>query len=311
MPVKPWSLKEFVKHARIRYGYFFNYSKCIYKNSRTKIKIQCSIHGYFWQTPTNHLRGNGGCKECNKIKKRKSLIEIIKILKKIHSNKYNYSLIKKQISRTTIINIICPIHGLFKQILNNHIRGHGCPKCSTELHIKRHTFNNDIFIKRANKIHNKKYKYDSVKYKKCYIKVKILCNIHGYFWQTPISHINNKQGCPHCKISIGENIVSNWLIKNNRKYIKEKKFNNCKNKKLLSFDFYLPKENICIEYDGEQHFKPTNFGSPKKTKKDYIKQKKNDFIKNKYCKDNNIKLIRISYKNINNIEQILDWELNI
>lgn len=71
---------------------------------------------------------------------------------------------------------------------------------------------------------------------------------------------------------------------------------------MLTFDFYLPEHNICIEYDGEQHFKPIKiFGGNL-----YFKQiKYHDKIKTQYCKTNNIELIRIPYTKFKNIKQIL------
>lgn len=62
--------------------------------------------------------------------------------------------------------------------------------------------------------------------------------------------------------------------------------------KNIHFDFYLPEENICIEFDGEQHFRPIDYFGGENTFK--LTQKR-DKIKNKYCKNNNIKLLRIKY----------------
>ena len=76
--------------------------------------------------------------------------------------------------------------------------------------------------------------------------------------------------------------------------------------KPLPFDFYLPNYNICIEYDGEQHFKPIKYFGGQKA---FQSQQQKDEIKNKYCQDNKIKLIRISYMDYDNIEKILNKEL--
>ena len=71
---------------------------------------------------------------------------------------------------------------------------------------------------------------------------------------------------------------------------------------LLMFDFYLPNYNICIEYDGIQHFKPIDyFGGERGLR---IRQT-HDMRKNKYCLRNNIKLIRIKYSDISNIKKLL------
>ena len=85
-------------------------------------------------------------------------------------------------------------------------------------------------------------------------------------------------------------------------------FKECKNIFPLPFDFYIPHKDICIEYDGEQHYKPIEyFGGVKKFKR----LKRNDNIKNKYCKENNIKLIRIKYSQYKNIDKILKKSFKI
>ena len=68
----------------------------------------------------------------------------------------------------------------------------------------------------------------------------------------------NTKSCGHCMTSHGEEKIKEVLDKMDINYIQEYKFKNCVNPKtgyLLRFDFYLPKYNCCIEYDGIQHFK--------------------------------------------------------
>ena len=91
-----------------------------------------------------------------------------------------------------------------------------------------------------------------------------------------------------CIKSYGEKTLCNILKIKNIEFIREFKFEKCKDKKQLPFDFYLPNYNCCIEYDGIQHFKETNWNNLKDTQK-------KDNIKNQYCKDNDIYLIRIPY----------------
>ena len=81
----------------------------------------------------------------------------------------------------------------------------------------------------------------------------------------------------------------------------------CRHKKLLPFDFYIPPKNIIIEFDGKQHFSPVRFGgmSKEKAKINFIKQKKRDKIKTKFCLTNSIHLLRISYLDIENCESIM------
>ena len=217
--------------------------------------------------------------------------EFIKKSKTIHCNKYDYSLVKYE-GIYKKVKIICHIHGIFDQIAKSHLKGYECKKCG---HLKtnmKHTLNNEQFIEKARIIHGDRYDYSLVKYMSAKIKVKIICPIHGVFEQTPTNHTHktNPAGCSVCKSSKGERVISQLLQSYNINYISQKYFEDLKRVRVLYFDFYLPDLNICIEYDGIQHFKPIEcFGGENKFKLDQLRDK----IKNDYCNENNIKLLRI------------------
>jgi hypothetical protein len=122
----------------------------------------------------------------------------------VHNNKYNYSDVK-YISNKTPVYIICNIHGTFKQIPSNHLKGHGCAKCS--LNMKMNTEN---FIYKSIIVHKNKYDYSLVNYTNAHTKVKIVCSIHGVFEQKPDNHLRGN-GCPICggkkKLSL-ENFIN-------------------------------------------------------------------------------------------------------
>lgn len=105
-----------------------------------------------------------------------------------------------------------------------------------------------------------------------------------------------------CLKSKGEEKIAQSLSKLGINFIKEYTgFDDCLNKETntkLRFDFYLPEYNCCIEYDGIQHFQS---GTGWNSKSHLIKTQTNDSIKNQYCTDNKIKLIRISYLDFNKI----------
>lgn len=79
----------------------------------------------------------------------------------------------------------------------------------------------------------------------------------------------------------------------------------------LPFDFYIPKMNIAIEYDGEGHYMPIKRGNMTQKDAEYnLKQiQKRDDIKTNYCKNNGIVLIRIPYFDFDNISSILDRKI--
>lgn len=224
---------------------------------------------------------------------------------KTHGNKYDYSKVVYIDNRTSII-ITCPKHGDFYQRPHSHYnRGQGCPECAKENKSIMFRSNNSKFIDQAKIVHGNIYDYSKVEYgpNGHNHKVILICNKHGEFLQTPHAHLMG-QGCPICKNSIGETKIRVFLEKNKIEFEQYKTFDSCINKRFLRFDFYLPKFNICIEYDGKQHFlKESKFYS-----EDIII---NDQIKNEYCIENNINLIRISYLEYKNIYKIMSKKLNI
>ena len=103
------------------------------------------------------------------------------------------------------------------------------------------------------------------------------------------------------KESNGERAVRLYLENHDIDYVQGKWFKDCRDVNPLPFDFYLPNENKMIEFDGEQHFREKHFFAY-----DFEKNQRHDAIKNKYCEENNISLIRIPYWKIYKVNDILD-----
>jgi len=274
--------EEFIKESKKIHNDKYDYSLLKYINAKTKVKIICSIHGEFKQTPDNHINEKCGCPKCANRYNEHIFIEKSN---KIHNNIYDYSLVKYEGS-TVKIKIICPKHGEFEQRPTQHILGQGCPKCKYE----KFCDNKKSFIEKSNKIHNNIYDYSLVNYINSYTKVKIICKKHGIFKQNPKDHINSKQGCPYCKSSKGEKQIMLFLENNNINFKYQKTFEYCINKLPLYFDFYLPEYNLCIEYNGKQHYEPIDYFGGEKTLK-YIQ----NLIKQTYCNNNYINYIIIRY----------------
>lgn len=118
--------------------------------------------------------------------------------------------------------------------------------------------------------------------------------VHGIFEQQP--HIHYRFGCPKCSCSRGEKVINDYLTINNINFVSKKRFSNCKNKSTLPFDFYVESMNLCIEFDGRQHFEPVDWFGGIDT---FNTIQQNDAIKTNYCKENNINLLRLTYKDFN------------
>jgi hypothetical protein len=298
---KKLTTKEFIEKSRNVHGDKYDYSLVDYKVNTTKVKIICYTHGIWEQSPNDHL-GDHGCPSCAGLK-RLNNVEFIEKSRNVHGDKYDYSLVDYGKNNHNKIKIICPSHGMFEQQPNSHLNGRGCKQCGLDSRIKNKSHNINIFIEKAKNIHVDKYDYSLSNYKNSYTKIKIICPLHGEFEQIPNAHLQQKQGCPICNSSKGELKIKKLLDKHKIEYLTQYKFLECKYKLPLKFDFYLPKYNTCIEYDGEQHFKPIEkFGG----KTGLNKNKKRDKIKNNFCHNNNIKLIRIKYNDSKKMSNIIN-----
>lgn len=118
-------------------------------------------------------------------------IEFIRRANIIHNNKYDYTLSDYRNSKDKI-EIICPEHGIFLQIPNNHLLGKGCHHCSRNQKITI-----DEFIIKANKKHNNKYNYPDRNYINNVTPISIECIEHVLFKQTPGTHLSGV-GCSKC-----------------------------------------------------------------------------------------------------------------
>ena len=236
------------------------------------------------------------CKRCNKIFKKKP-----KELSRLYCNcrereseylsklNKNIQLIDNYInSRTELIHrcILCNL--TFKSTPKSFLNSkNGCPNCSKK------KFSTDNYKSKLpnNIILLEEYKGSQHKHKhKCLECENIFITKPNY-----ILHMGTN--CPYCNKSKGERYIHNYLKENNIEFQTEFIINI--NNINLRFDFYLPVQNLFIEYDGIQHFKPIDFFGGKEY---FNKLKQYDKLKNEYCNDNNINLIRISYKdNIINI----------
>jgi len=246
------------------------------------------------------------CIYCNPVKNRSySYNEIKNLIEKDNEYKLISKEYKTNKDKLEIQHNKC--QGIFKMSFNRFQCGDRCPICAGHQRFSKEDFER-IFYK-----NNKDYKIIS-EYKSLSkpLKIKHLkCNNDF--------EINEaRQAIPSCKCKIcyeqgskNEILIKKWFDDNNIKYEREKKFDECKNKYLLPFDFYLPEYKLLIEFDGEQHFKKLSFN---KSEKEFSDQQKRDNIKNEWVKKSKeYSLIRINYKQdpIELLEDILIKEKDL
>ncbi len=294
---KKFNTQIFIDKSKEIHGDKYNYSQVDYKNCDTKVKIKCPEHGIFEQIPYLHYKKGSGCIKCAEKKVgasfRKNNENFIQEAKNIHNNFYDYSKTKYEKAQK-VVKIICPEHGVFTQTPTNHLSGKGCKKCYNNKVRDRLLLSTEEFILRAELVHDYKFDYSNVVYEGGRVKVKIKCPEHGIFEQTPENHLSNR-GCKKCRSSKGEKEIRKILKENNIKCKEQYTFELCRHINKLPFDFYLPELNLCIEFDGRQHFEVIDFYGGQKG---FDSTKRNDQIKNDYCKKNGVKLFRIKYDSI-------------
>lgn len=290
--------KEYVDICKNVHNNFYDYSKTLYTGAKNIIKYVCPIHGEVEQRADHHLNGHG-CSKCNFESQKYKYDDYVEKVNIKHNNFYEYD---RNNFNNDKISIKCPIHGVFTQHKSQHLFGQGCPECANDN--KRLT--KQIFEERSNIVHDFEYDYSKSNYVNNYTDVEIICKKHGSFFQTPNFHMLG-QGCPKCKSSKGEKKILKYFELNNIKYEHQKMFNKCKNKNRLPFDFYLPEYNMCVEYNGKQHYEPIDYFGGIETL-NYIKN--NDQIKETFCKENNIKLHIIKY-NDDILEKLKEIKWNI
>lgn len=190
--------------------------------------------------------------------------------------------------------VTCKEHGDFLILPKKHLEGFGCKEC-----VKKEKYEKKFgFVDKAKETHGKIYNYKNTIFVNNKEHVVITCKKHGDFKQLPLSHLGGS-GCPKCRLSKGETAISKFLLNNNIKFTREKKFRGCGKRR---FDFYLKETNTCIEYDGIHHFEAVKFFGGEKA---FKRIKDNDIIKDEFCVKKNINLIRIPYTDLPVLENVL------
>ena len=310
------SLSRFIKKCKKRYGDKYDYSKIKFNTLNDLINVKCNNCGTEFKIKAYlFYQGQKECPNCTLEKihpNRKTKEQFLKEVKLIHGDKYDFTEFEYKGAKIKGKVWCDTCKEFFYTTPSELLRRGGCPKCARNSARLKLRSNINEFIEKAKKIHGNKYDYSKSIYpdnKEGYIFIH--CNKCGNdFWQKVGNHLNGF-GCPKCTRSKKEEFISEYLKNHNIEYISEKRFKDCKDKRSLPFDFYLPTYNICIEFQGAQHYSPWYFkGKLRDDNKAILKfkiQQEHDQIKRDYCKEHNIKLIEIKYNE--NIEKRLEMEL--
>lgn len=267
-------------------------------NAREKIRWKCKINSCLciWRTtPDSIFNGGTGCPSC---------AGILTLTNDIVDKKLKFTSIKRI---GNYINIDRPIEWLClkcnftwktapNHILNNNT---GCAKCYGNISLTNEMV--DLYLI------DKKIK-----------RIEDVCNAHSKIewqcmndnclnsWSATINNIlHNNTGCPLCK-NKNEKFIYDLFVENNiefeyQKNIKQLFPNETRNYRI---DFYIPKLNMIIEYNGAQHYRPVCFGgiAKKRAETNFVKQQERDCYIRNACQEHIIKLLEIDGRIFNNSE---------
>ena len=300
MAMKKWNI-DLIKELFESYGYTLLSTQ--YKNNKSKLDYICP-KGHRHSISLVNFQNGKRCPECYGNKKY-TYQEVKRIFEK-----EGYILLSKEYkSANEKLEYKCSNGHIHYVTLNSFNHGTRCPECRNikmNQKMKKSTEEiKDLFLQEG-------YILLENEYINAHQKLRLQCpNGHTI----SLSYDKFQQGvrCSKCNASKSERYIIKLLNEYNIKYIHQYRFEDCRDKQPLPFDFYLPTYNITIEYDGEGHYKPIDFEGQGKIKaEESLKDRqRKDGIKTQYCLDNNIKLIRIPYWEQENIENILKQELNL
>ena len=308
---------EFKKRVEMEKNYFLVSNE--YKNRDTKVTIKHVLDNgeehVYTRRADNWLKGNR-CPICNKKRLEtkelnpnyKSPEEVYKQIEELYpdgeyrlESEYKNNKLKGTFIHTLEDGTSHTFDMRVGDFLNNNLR---CPKCSGVYNYKPDEFREIINNMLKDTKDEDKYLVIG-NYKNNNTKIDFLHKDCGRtFSMRPDDFKNGGQRCPFCSSSKGEEDIEFYLKKNNISHIRGYTFDDCRDKRVLPFDFAIFNESnqleLLIEFDGRQHFEPI-YG-----KESFETCILHDMMKDEYCKKNNITLLRIHYKDHDKLNEILD-----
>lgn len=268
-----------------------------YINANTAIEHYCITHDEIWSTTPSRALSGVGCPKCKHERFRNVRCKTHEqFVKEVSIANPDVVVCGEYIDARTKIEFYCKKHDVYWMAYpDNILRGCGCTMCAIEKSAMNRRKSHEQYVFELSKINDS---IDVVEeYSGANTPILHKCKVDGHIWSASPANVLSGKGCPKCNLSHGEKQIYKWLLEHDIEFEEQKTFDGCRSIRPLPFDFYLPNYNACIEYDGLQHFQPIDhFGGEEALKIRIC----HDEIKNQYCQNNNIDLLRIPYyANIN------------
>lgn len=273
-----------------------------YIDNKTKLNMLCP-NGHLWSCNLRNFKIGRRCRTCSYILRGNNQKLKYEDVKNYIQSKGYELLSTEYFNNSTKLQMKCEKGHIFEMEYSSFQQNKRCPKCGGV-----YRYNYDEVKEYFNS-----FGYDliSKEYKDANTALESKCP-EGHILKCSFSSFNNRNTrCHICNEKLkskGEKIISDFLNRNNMQFSNEYTFKDCRGKKrVLPFDFYLPEYNICIEFDGKQHYRLDSYNH---RLLDLMNRKYVDDIKTSYCKENKIKLIRIPFWDVDNIEEILNRKIS-
>ncbi len=275
---------EFLARAKAVHGdNRYDLSRVNYVDTKSKVEVVCPKHGSWLSTPGNFLYGYG-CPKCGHEKvidgMRLTQEEFLARVKSVHKDKFNFSRVR-YVSFTDKVEVICPVHGPWRTLPGNLLRGCGCPKCKAEKASERLFLTQEEFESRISAMFGEKADFSSAVYSGTKARVTMRCTEHDIEFEAPADSLfAGAWGCPSCinnGKSKGEESVAEYIeslgvkVERGRRDVIPPK----------EIDIFIPAKNLAIEYNGVYYH--------------HDGKKPRNYHRDKYlaCKEKGIRLIQI------------------
>lgn len=282
-----------------------------YEKSSKHVIMKHNLCGNEYPVTPNHFTVNGRrCPECadNGATRRKTVEQFKKNIEDLVGNEYELLSTSYKNNHTNVMmkHKLCSHE--YPVSPHNFLAGNRCPECANKTRWQKQKMSHEEFVSRLYDVVGDKYEAIS-EYDGYNTHLMIRHNECGHEYPVQPANILYGKGCPACNQSKGEELINSLLEDSGVDYNREHKFEGCKHRRELPFDFVIFENGLpilAIEYDGMQHFRPMGvWGGEEKLKRTQICDK----IKNEFCENNDIPLVRIPYTY--NEEQVKETVLRL
>lgn len=266
----------------------------VYIKSSIPTTIKHNVCGRVFDMAPNKFQQGHRCPACYKDSKVKTLEQFISDVRSIHGELFE--VVSDYTSSSSPVTLKCTVHNFtFDSVPNNILRKTKrliCPKCFGDYQREKQRKDTEEVVRQLTMKHRGKIELIG-EYVNTHTKTLFKCADCGKEFKAEPNSVLRISGCPYCSTPKGEKLIREFLDDNNIPYESQKKFEGLEADRKLSYDFYLPVNNIVVEYDGLQHDKPIEFFGGVEA---YNKQRLHDELKTSFAQQNGITLLRFKYE---------------